>query len=358
MAEQDSDSGEKEFEATEQRRQQAREEGNVPQSKETNTLALIVGTMVAALVLQVAIGGAVFQDFSSVLYHADAFSDDIFNSGGTETRSWLSSTLVKFAPIPLILAAIVLLSLVAQRSISFSAKKIQADPKKLSPFENLKKKYGAKGLLDFLKDTVKLIFAATLAIVFLVQLAQVYYASSAIQRGQVAEFTFCQVLKLIFGFLLFQFVLAAIDLPLQRRLHANQLKMSREEMKKEMKQSEGDPQLKQQRRQKASQITRGQMLTNVKDATVVMVNPEHYAVALKWDPESSKAPVCVAKGVDHLAARIREIATANNVPIYRDPPATRSMYSLVEVDEEIRPEHFAAVAAAINFVERIRKHME
>jgi flagellar biosynthetic protein FlhB len=89
-----------------------------------------------------------------------------------------------------------------------------------------------------------------------------------------------------------------------------------------------------------------------------MVNPEHYAVALKWDPESSKAPVCVAKGVDHLAARIREVATANNVPIYRDPPAARSMYGLVEVDEEIRPEHFAAVAAAINFVERVKRHME
>ena len=358
MAEQDTDSGEKEFEATEQRRQQAREEGNVPQSKEANTLALIVGAMVAAVVLQVAIGNSVFQDFSSMLYHADAFSEDIFDSGGAETRSWFSSTLIKFAPILLILGAIVLLALIAQRSISFSAKKIQADPKKLSPIENLKKKYGAKGLLDFLKDTVKLIFAATIAVVFLVQLAQDYYASSAIQQGQFAEFTFSQVLKLIFWFLLFHFVLAAIDLPLQRRLHANQLRMTREEMKKELKQSEGDPQLKQQRRQKAQKITRGQMLTNVKDATVVMVNPEHYAVALKWDPESSKAPVCVAKGVDHLAARIREVATANNVPIYRDPPAARSMYSLVEVDEEIRPEHFAAVAAAINFVERVKRHME
>ena len=358
MAEQEQDGGEKEFEATEQRRQQAREEGNVPQSKETNTLALIVGAMVAALVLQLAIGNSVFQDFSSMLYHIDAYSEDIFDSGGTQTRTWLTTTLFKFAPMLLILAAVVLLALVAQRSISFSAKKIQADPKKLSPFENLKKKYGARGLLDFLKDTVKLVFAASIAIVFLTQLARDYYASTAIQAGQFADFTFSQVLKLILWFLLFQFVLAAIDLPLQRRLHANQLKMTREEMKKELKQSEGDPQLKQQRRQKAAKITRGQMVQNVKDATVVMVNPEHYAVALKWDPDSNKAPVCVAKGVDHLAARIREVALASNVPIYRDPPAARSIYRLVEIDEEIRPEHFAAVAAAINFVERVRQHME
>ena len=358
MAEQEQDSGEKEFEATEQRRKQAREEGNVPQSKETNTLALIVGTMVAAVVLQVAIGNSVFMDFSSVLYHVDGFADDIFDSSGSETRSWLAGTLLKLSPILLILAAVVLLSLIAQRSISFSAKKINADMKKLSPVENLKKKYGTRGLTDFLKDTVKLIFAATIAVVFLIQLAQDYYASSAMQAGHFAEFTFAQVIKLILWFLLFQFVLAALDLPLQQRLHANQLKMTREEMKKEVKQSEGDPQLKQQRRQKASRITRGQMLQNVKEATVVMVNPEHYAVALKWDPDSQKAPVCVAKGVDHLAAKIRELAVENNVPIYRDPPTTRSIYRLVEIDEEVHPEHFAAVAAAINFVERVRKHME
>jgi flagellar biosynthetic protein FlhB len=96
------------------------------------------------------------------------------------------------------------------------------------------------------------------------------------------------------------------------------------------------------------------MLQNVKTATVVMVNPTHYAVALKWDPESKLAPVCVAKGTDHLAMKIRELAIENNVPIYSDPPATRSIYSMVEVDEEIQPEHFAAVAAAIQFVDRLR----
>ena len=88
-----------------------------------------------------------------------------------------------------------------------------------------------------------------------------------------------------------------------------------------------------------------------------MVNPEHYAVALRWNPDDNLAPVCVAKGMDHLAAKIREIAIANNIPIYRDPPSTRSIFKLVDVDSEIHPEHFAAVAAAINFVESVRKHM-
>ena len=133
--------------------------------------------------------------------------------------------------------------------------------------------------------------------------------------------------------------------------------MTREDLKKEMKQNEGDPHLKQQRRERGTQITRGDMLKNVETATVVMVNPEHYAIALKWEPDSDRAPIVVAKGVDHMAARIREVAHAHDVPIYRDPPATRSIYRLVEIDEEIHTEHFAAVAAAISFVDRLRQHL-
>lgn len=114
MAEQEQDSGEKEFEATEQRRRKAREEGNVPQSKETNTLALIVGIMAAAVTMQAVIGGSVFQDFSSILYHADGFSEDIFDGGGADTRAWLASTLMKFVPMLLILAGVILIALVGR----------------------------------------------------------------------------------------------------------------------------------------------------------------------------------------------------------------------------------------------------
>lgn len=357
MAEQNEQAGEKEFEATETKRRHAREEGNIPQSRETNTLALIFGVLVAGFVLQSVVGGGVFADFSAMLYHADSFSHDIFESDGSETRQALGNTFVRVLMLLLILAALVALSLVAQRAVTFSTKKIQPDASKLSPIANLKKKYGTQGITDFLKDAVKLTFAAIIAFVYLIQLARDYYASTAVELGHFADFTFGQVTKLILWFFLFQFVLAAIDLPLQRQIHANKLRMTREEMKKEMKQSEGDPHIKQQRRQKGQKIAKGQMLQNVKDATVVMVNPTHYAVALKWDPDSNMAPVCVAKGVDHIAAKIRELAIENNVPIYRDPPTARSLYSLVEIDEEIRPEHFAAVAAAINFVERVRKHM-
>ncbi|PKP83087.1 MAG: flagellar biosynthesis protein FlhB [Alphaproteobacteria bacterium HGW-Alphaproteobacteria-18] len=354
MAEQDQDSAEKEFEATEQRIREARLEGNVPQSKEANAFALILGILVAALILNAVVGPKLFDDFSRMLYHGDAFAEDIFNGDGGATWVWLGMTLLALLPIPLVMAVMVLVALIIQRSISFSLKKIQPDMKKINPVDNLKNKYGTKGITDFLKDTAKMLFAGGLGGLFLIQFARDYYGASSVATAGFYQFTFNQVLRLILYFFAFQFVLAALDLPLQQRIHAKKLRMSREDMKKEMKQSEGDPHMKQQRREKATKISRGQMLQNVKTATVVMVNPTHYAVALKWDPDSKLAPVCVAKGTDLLAQRIRELAIENNVPIYSDPPATRSIYSMVEVDQEIQPEHFAAVAAAIQFVDRLR----
>lgn len=355
MAE-EGDSGEKEFDATEQRKLQARQDGDVPMSKETNAFAVVIGIIGSILLLNSVLGDPIFSKLAAIFYHSDAFALDAFTAEGEQTRDWIISILLYILPILTLLFVIVILTLVASRSIAFSTKKIKPDPKKLSPIDNLKKKYGKSGLTDFAKDTAKMIFAGLIASVFLFQFARNYYASSAINSGDIAQFTFEQVLNLIIAFGIFQFALAVIDFPLQQNLHATKIKMTREEVKKEQKQSEGDPHVKQQRREKATKISRGEMIKNVKDATVIMVNPEHYAVALKWDPDTQKAPVVVAKGVDNLAAKIREIALENNIPIYRDPPSTRSIYRLVDIDEEIHAEHFAAVAAAIQFVDSVRKH--
>lgn len=358
MAEQDDQSGEKEFEATEERLRQAREDGDVPMSKEANTFGLLIGIGLSALIFMMLTSGELMTGFSSLFYHADEYAKDMFVNQGVETRRTLADIMFSILPIFAVLAACVLTVLVVQQGIAFSTKKIEPDMKKINPIENIKNKYGAKGLLDFLKDAAKMIFAGLIAAYFLLYFATEYYGSSAMGRDDLGAFTLNQILKLIFYFGVFQLLLALIDVPLQRYLHGKRLRMTREDLKKEMKQSEGDPHLKQQRRERGTEITRGDMLKNVETATVVMVNPEHYAVALKWDPSGEAAPICVAKGVDHLAAKIREVATDHGVPIYRDPPTARSLYRLVEIDEEIRQEHFAAVAAAIQYVDRVTQHLK
>ncbi len=356
MADQEQqDGGEKEFEATDQKKSQARKDGDVVQSKETNAFAVVLGILAAAYLLEMFTGRILFEQFTSLYSYAEMFAFDTFESKGARLGEWLRSVLLALLPLLGILVVFTCLAIVLTRSFSFSTKKIKPDVKKLSPAENLKKKYGPKGLLDFAKDTAKMLFAGLIASLYLLQFARNYYGSSMIQEGQIAAFTSYQVIMLILYFALFQFFLAAIDFPLQWRLHADKLKMTREELKKETKQSEGDPHFKQARQKRGTELTRQGMLDAVKTSTVVMVNPEHYAVALKWDENSQRAPVVVAKGVDHLAARIREIAKEHNVPIYRDPPSTRSIYSLVDIDEEIQQVHFAAVAAAIQYVQRIMK---
>jgi len=126
-------------------------------------------------------------------------------------------------------------------------------------------------------------------------------------------------------------------------------------VKEEHKQSEGDPHTKQQRRQRGMDLANNRMMIDVPSADVIIVNPTHFAVALKWTREKNKAPECVAKGVDEVAAKIREIASEHGVPIHRDPPTARTIFNTVEIGEEIQPDHYKAVAAAIRISEAMRE---
>jgi flagellar biosynthetic protein FlhB len=149
-------------------------------------------------------------------------------------------------------------------------------------------------------------------------------------------------------------MIGVIDLLWQHFSHRQKLRMSRKEMQDEYKQNEGDPHMKQQRRQRGYDIATNRMLKDVPGADVVIVNPEHYAVALRWDRMPGRAPVCVAKGVDAVAARIRERAQQAGVPIHRDPPTARALHATTEIGAEIAPDHYRTVAAAIRFAEQIR----
>ena len=131
--------------------------------------------------------------------------------------------------------------------------------------------------------------------------------------------------------------------------------MSHQELREEHKQHEGDPHMKQERRQRAQKIALDQMMAEVPKADVVIVNPTHFAVALKWYREPGSAPVCVAKGVDHMALAIREAAAQAGVPVRHDPPTARALHATTEIGQEIIPEHYRAVAAAIRFAEIMRR---
>lgn len=164
--------------------------------------------------------------------------------------------------------------------------------------------------------------------------------------------------NLVIGFLslvlVVSLVVGLIDIVWQRQEHLRKNRMSRKEVTDEAKQQDGDPHVKNQRRQRGYEIAMNQMLADVPEADVVIVNPTHYAVALKWTRKPGAAPACVAKGVDEIAARIREVAAKEGVPIHSDPPTARALHATVEIGQEIHPDQYRAVAAAIRFAEAMR----
>ncbi len=354
MSEEESTSNsDKEFEASAQKIQKAREEGNVPQSKELNTLALILGIVASAFLMFYYSGRRIFSGLSGFLMHPEDVANGVLGGDAPHfLHVWIKGFVLQFAPLFAIPMILIILVLIIQRSATLSMKRIKLDMKKISIVENFKKKYGKKGFFDFGKDTLKLSVIGLIAGVYLYDLAQKRVNFTGYEKQILFLEMFNQTIGLLFLMLLFAAFVTVIDVPFQWHNHREKLRMSREEMKKEMKQNEGDPTFKQKRKEKAREISQASMLRDAKDASVVVVNPEHYAVALKWDRSSDSVPICVAKGVDHLALKIREIAKENNIPIFSNPPCARSLHALVEVGDVIKPEHYAAVATAIHFAEQ------
>ncbi|MEM6536140.1 MAG: flagellar type III secretion system protein FlhB [Pseudomonadota bacterium] len=353
MAEEQSDEQEKSFDATPQKLQKAREKGDVPVSQEAHTAAAYLGLVVGLSVVGVASMEAIAGRLKTFLARPEAFTGQSA-SGDTVIRSVFE---VGTAVLPLIAfpMAGVVASLIAQNAFVFAPSKIEPKFNKISPVNGAKNKFGPKGIAEFARSMLKLSFVLTVA--GIAALSSFLFLPSLVKLdvGPLTGVLFRQGLALLGLFFVSSAIIAAIDLPWRRFEHAKRNRMSFEELKKENKESEGDPMLRQARRDRAREAAQRNQMQEVPKADVVMVNPTHYAVALKWDRDDGGAPVCVAKGTDEVAARIRKIAAEAGVPIKRDPPTTRSIFQLVEVGDEIKREHYAAVAAAIHFAEKMRK---
>ncbi|MEH6478421.1 MAG: flagellar type III secretion system protein FlhB, partial [Sneathiella sp.] len=249
----------------------------------------------------------------------------------------------------------VILALLAQRGLVFAPSKLEPKISRISILSNAKNKFGRSGLFEFAKSFTKLcIFSVCLGLFINARLPEMISAlqtNPQITVSLLSEIclTFLLVIVIVSG------VIGAIDAVWQHQEHLRKNRMSRKEITDETKNAEGDPHMKQARRQRALSISQNQMMQEVPTADVIIVNPTHFAVALKWSRLPGEAPVCVAKGVDEIAATIREIANENAIPIHSDPPTARALHATTDIGSQIAPEHFSAVAAAIRFAEAMRQ---
>ena len=244
----------------------------------------------------------------------------------------------------------------AQSGLVFSAEKMKPKLEKLSPIAGFKRIFGPDGLMQFVKTFIKLVAIGVICWLVLKSHFRDFETMAALSPAAILPAARDLVIALLFAALVFLAFTAGADYLWQRYRFAERMKMSKEELKEDFKQAEGDPHVKAKLKQIRAQKSRQRMMQAVPTATVIVTNPTHYSVALRYEPDKGDgAPVCVAKGVDALALRIREVAREHKVPIVENVPLARALYAAVEVDDAIPREHFEAAARVIGFVMQGRK---
>lgn len=350
-----SDDGEKSHEPSQRRLDEARKRGDVPRSMDLPTAAVYGGTALAATISGSSILNKLGSAGVAVIEQSDELSHAMVASAHAPTMAMLGAFVVPVLPLLLLPMGLAIFSIAVQRGFTIAPDRIVPKLSRISPLAALGHKFGREGLFAFGKSLVKLLTVCMLLVVILPQYADSLMKSPRFSAGQTAMLLMQIILHFLFLAFLASLVFGAADYGWQWLQHRRRNMMTRQEMVEEHKDSEGDPHTKGQRRQKGREIALTQMLQDVGKADVIVVNPTHYAVALKWRRGDKSAPICLAKGVDDIAARIREKAAEAGVPIHRDPPTARAIYASVEVGHPIRAEHFKPVAAAIRFAEAMRK---
>jgi len=352
----DTDQDDKNFDPTPRKLEQAREKGDIPQSKELHGLALYLGLLVAC----VAMGEWMIDYMGKHLLSFLANAPSLLIGDNMQSLSHALGELVMHVFIgvsPIIVGITVgpIISMIAQDSITFSVSKLEIKLDKLSLLKGMKNKFGRDALVEFFKGNVKVTAIAIGVIVIsmpLLEASPSWIGTNAHLLGLILGHIW---LKIIVAVTIIAAIIGVFDFLWQRYAFMQKMMMSMQEIKDENKDMEGDPHFKHKRKEKGREIAMNQMLAEVPKADVVIVNPTHYAVALKWGGMKGSAPICIAKGTDEIALAMKAKAKECNVPIKPDAPLARTLFAVVDIGQEIREEHYAAVAAALRFATQMRK---
>ena len=348
MAE-ENDGASKTEEATPRKLEEARRKGDVPKTQDLAPFAALA----AAVAVMAGVGGPMSRRLAADLAAFVAHAGDINLYDGGAVEIMRAAT---FACAPIIFTVMLAAAFagaaanLVQHGLLWSTESLKLDLKKVSPMAGLKRLFGPDALFQFAKTFVKLLAVAAVVWVVLKPKLPVLQNLSALEPLAMLPLTFDLLLSLSLAVLVLLAVIAGGDWLFQRFRFMQRQRMTKEETKEEFKQSEGDPHVKGKLKQMRAEKSRSRMMQNLPTATVVVMNPTHYAVALRYEPGETAAPLCVAKGLDALALRIRATAEEHGVPVVEDPPLARSLYAAVDVDESIPSEHLGAVAKVIGFI--------
>ncbi|MGL5633659.1 MAG: fused FliR family export protein/FlhB family type III secretion system protein [Sarcina sp.] len=348
-------SEEKTEEATPKKKSDARKKGQIPKSKEVST-ALSLG---AILLIIIVLGSYIVTNLKSVMIHY--FSSDFGRTlTEIEINNLIISAFIKFAEvfIPVVMPIMIVgvASSIMQTGFIKSIEGLKPSLSKINPIKGFKNMFAPRKFVDLIKNLLIVSILAYIGIGFIkdnyegiMKLGSLYFPSFGVEFKAL-------LIGIIFKVFLALIVIASADYFFQLKMHDKDMKMSKQEVKEESKQAEGDPQVKGKRKQKQREIAMNRMMQSIPDATVVITNPTHLALAIKYDQKQvGVAPIVVAKGADNIALKIKEIAKENKVPIVENRQLARAMYDVVEIDGEIPIDMYQAVAEILAAIYKLEK---
>ncbi len=352
MAE-DADESQKTEEPTDKKLTDARKKGQVAQSQEVKSWGVLLGGTIAIALLGPWTAGKVRDVGIFAINNSYHFPTD-FEALRLGFYELALQVFIILSPIMGILILMAIAANMGQVGLMWSPEKIKPDPSKLSLIKGVKRVVSVRQFVEFLKGIFKLLIVGVVAFGVSIPLLSDLALIPDKNLVVVLERIMALVLSLSAATVGVLTAIAALDFIYQKYTFTKQMRMTKQEVKDEHKQSEGDPQVKSRIRKLRIERAVQRMFANLPQADVVVTNPTHYAVAMEYKMDTMPAPKLVAKGVDHIAHRIREVAEEHDIPIVENPPLARALYAAVEIDEEIPPEHYVAVAEVIGYVMRMR----
>lgn len=347
------DDAQKTEEPTPKKISEARKRGNVARSMEINTwLMLFAGTIIVAMVAPTLMG-KISSIALTFIERPHEYGMEIGNLPGLLTRTVSAVGLALVIP-GAFLFVIALATGVVQNGLVFSPKALEPRLEKFSPLTGLKRYASWRQWIEFFKGLLKIGVIGTVAVLLLLPEFKRIDTLPTVDLADVLGLLHVLIVKLLLYVLAILSVVAFVDIVFQRMQHRKQLRMTKQEVKDEFKQAEGDPHVKGRLRQIRMDRARQRMMQAVPDADVVVTNPTHFAVALKYKQEEMEAPVLVAKGQDLIAQKIREVAEEHDIPIVENKPLAQALFKSVELDQEVPTEHYKAVAEVISYVWRLQ----
>jgi len=334
---------------------EALKRGDVAKSQEVNTWFVIAGATLIVMAFSGPMTGSIMTALRGLIAHSHEI--DVDGAGFLSLIARLGRTIIGAVATPLLLLVLCAIGgNLIQHRLVWSAEGITPRLAKVSPIEGFKRLFSRQALVNFAKGLVKVGIIGAVMTALLWPERDRLQGLVAIEVPAILPMARSLSLKLLATVVAILAIVAALDYFYQYRRWFERQKMSQRELKEEFRQTEGDPAVRGKIRQIRMTRMRKRMMAAVPTASVVITNPTHFAVALRYE-RGMNAPVCVAKGPDLIARKIREVAQEHNIPIVENPPLARAVHATVEIDQEIKPEHYKAVAEIIGYVMRLNRSM-